>query len=253
MVKRRRRRVLAAAAAALLAGCAPVTTDATTETITVFAAASLTDVVTDLSDAFGEVHPQVAVQHNFAGSQTLARQVVAGADADVVAFADTSSMAVVVDAGLVAEGPHPVATNTMAIAVAAGNPRDITAVADLADDRLLVVLPADSVPAGRYARTVLDRAGVDVAPVSLEPHVRAALTKVALGDADAALVYATDIAAAADRVEAVPIDAAVNVEAEYPMAALTSASRPDLAAEYVAFARSAVGREIFAAHGFGAP
>ena len=242
--------------ATLLAACGTrgdaAAPDAPSELV-VFAAASLTEAFAAVGTAFTATEGGAPVVLNLAGSQTLAAQLLEGAPADVFAAADEVRMRVVADAGLLAATPVPFATNRLAIVVEPGNPRGVGGVADLARDALVVVLPAAEVPAGRYARQVLDVAGVDVAPASLEPDVRAAVAKVALGEADATLAYTSDVANASGRVEGVAIPDEVNVTATYPVGVLAATSQPEVAARFVAFLRSDSGREILAAHGFGAP
>lgn len=254
------RRTLAALSApmAFLAACAAGPADAGgsggPDPLVVFAASSLTEAFEALGAAFATIDGGVPVVLNPAGSQTLAAQLIEGAPADVFAAADATQLARVADAGLLAGPAEPFATNRMAIAVEPGNPRGITDLADLARDDLLVVLPAAEVPAGRYARAVLAAAGVTVVPVSLEPDVRAALSKVTLGEADATIVYTSDVAAAGGRVTGVAIPADLNVIATYPIAVLAGApAGVDAAARFVAFVRSAEGRRILADHGFDAP
>ena len=240
--------------AVLLAGCAADRGADRGEPggLVVFAAASLTDVIEELAVVF-EAESGVPVLVNLAGSQTLATQLLEGAAADVLIMADRVQMDVVADAGLLAGAVETVATNRLVVAVELGNPLGITGLADLALDDVIVVLAAEEVPAGRYARDVLARAGVDVRPASLEQNVRAALAKVAQGEADAAIVYASDVVAAGDRVHGVPIPEAQNVVATYPAAVLADAASPDAAAEFLALLRSEDGQRILCNHGFGAP
>lgn len=201
----------------LAAGCsgvekvaAPAKRDQPTG-ITVFAAASLTEPFTAASTAV----PQVRPTFSFGGSQQLVAQLLQGARADVVATADEISMQRVVDASLV-EPPVTFARTTLVIAVRPGNPAGIRALADLARPDVDVVLADPSVPAGRYARQVLDAASVPLSPRSLELDVKAALAKVTAGEADAALVYATDVRSSRGRADAVPFP-----EAGAPGAAVT--------------------------------
>ncbi len=246
-----------AALAALLAACSAggrEETASASDGLVVFAAASLTEAFEALGTAFAATEGGLPVTLNLAGSQTLAAQLVEGAPADVFAAADAVRMAVVAEAGLLAAPAEPFATNHLAIVVEPGNPRGITGPPDLARGDLVVVLPAEEVPAGRYARQVLAAAGVNVAPASLEPDVRAAVAKVALGEADATIAYASDVASADGRVDGVAIPDAVDVTATYPIAVLVDApAGVDVAARFVAFVRSDAGRAILAAHGFGAP
>jgi molybdate transport system substrate-binding protein len=219
----------------------------------VSAAASLTDAFGALGEAFEDEHPEVEVVLNLAGSQTLANQIVEGAPADVFASADPTQMDAVADAGHLADDPEVFTTNRLAIAVEPGNPRGIDGLADLDDPSLLLVLPDEAVPAGGYAREALDAAGVEVAPASLEQDVRAALSKVELGEADAAIVYASDLDSATDRVTGVEVPADENVVASYPIARLDGASDPPAADAFVAFVLADPGQAILADHGFTAP
>ena len=217
-----------------------------------FAAASLTDVLERLADDFEEA-TGVPVLLNLAGSQTLATQLVEGAPADVFVAADTVQMGVVAEADLLADAPVVVATNTLTIVVEDGNPRGVVGLADLARRDLVVVLPAAQVPAGRYAREVLARAAVDVRPASLERSVRAALARVAQGEADASIVYASDVVAARGTVTGVEIPVEQNVVATYPMAVLAGAPRPDAAAAFTAFLTSDAAQTVLRTSGFKTP
>lgn len=219
--------------------------------VRVFAAASLADAFADIGDAFSARRPETAVVVTAAGSQTLARQIADGAPADVFAAADVASMEAVEEH--LAGTPEVFATNRLSIAVERGNPRGVRRLADLADPDLVVVLAAEQVPAGAYTRTVLDAAGVTVHPASLEDSVRGALGRVALGEADAAVVYATDVVSAADRVDALDVPAGDDVRVVYPIAVLKGARDADAARALVDFVRSEQGQSILAAHEFSAP
>jgi molybdate transport system substrate-binding protein len=221
--------------------------------ILVFAAASLTDAFGAIADAFTDANPQVEVVLNLAGSQTLASQIVEGAPADVFAAANAAQMDVVAEAGALARAPEGFTTHQVAIAVQPGNPLGITGLQDLADPELLLVLPAEEVPAGRYARQALDAAGVAATPVSLERDVRAARSKVELGEADASIVYASDIVAADGRVDGVELPAEQNVPAAYPIARLAEAPNAEVADAFVAFVLSEPGQTILAEYGFTVP
>lgn len=211
--------------------------------VVVFAAASLTDAFEEIVEAYtAETGDPVVV--SFAGSSDLAAQIGEGAPADVFASADMANMAVVDTDG----SARTFATNRAEIVVEPGNPHAISTLADLADPDLLVVACAEQVPCGAYTSTVLGRAGVDLTPVSFESNVRAVLTKVVLGEADAGIVYATDVAAAGDAVEGVPIPDEFNVEATYPIVALD-----DSGAEFVEFVLGDRAQQILRDHGFGVP
>ena len=220
-----------------------------TETITVFAAASLTEAFGELAAAFEEEHAGVTVRLSFAGSATLRTQILEGAPADVFASASPDEVATLGVAGLVVE-EHALATNTLVIATREGG---IGSLEDLALPGLRLVLAAKDVPAGRYARESLALAGDDFAGRVLanvrsnEANVRATLAKVELGEADAAIVYASDLGAADDGVRAVAIPERYQVAAEYRLALL---SESDGARAFVAFATSPEGMATLARHGF---
>lgn len=248
----RRIRIPAAAAgtALLLSGCAPVIPGAgMTGELTVYAAASLGPAFEELSAQFEADNPGVDVRPLVLdGSQVLATQIAEGAPADVFASADEQTMDRVADA---VESPAVFATNTLAIAVPPGNPAGVAELADLAGPDLTVVLCAEAVPCGAASRALLDRAGVAVDPASEEQNVGAVLAKVAAGEADAGLVYRTDIRRAdVDEVAAEGADEVVN---RYPIAALREARNADAADAFVALVRGEQGQRILAEHGFGAP
>lgn len=224
-------------------------TDSLDGDIVVFAAASLTEAFTEIGDAFMAAHPDVHVTFNFAASSELATQLVDGAPADVFASADEKNMTVASDAGVLVGEPAVFASNTMQIVVSAGNPKGVATLADLANPALVVVLCAEDVPCGKYATQVLDAAGVAVTPRSFEQNVKGVLTKVRLGEADAGIVYRTDVLTATD-VEGVDIPADVNVLAKYPVA--TTSDQP-AAVAFVEFLHSDAAIAILAALGFGTP
>ncbi len=251
MNARRRWLAGAAAGALMLAPCsAPTVFDDTPEVLTVLAAASLTDVMTQLVADFEADHSDVQVAVSFAGSSTLASQVLEGAPADVLATADESTMALV-EAELDID-PKIFATNTLTIAVPAGNPGGITGMASLSDAAVALVTCAPQVPCGAATALVAEASGITLSPVSEESNVTDVLGKVASGETDAGLVYVTDLARA-DGVEQVDLehaDAAVN---RYPIAALPGASGPPSqhAREFVAAVLSSEGRAVLADAGFG--
>jgi len=225
--------------------------DAAPADVTVFAAASLTAAFTELGDAFTAANPGAEVTFSFAGSSELAAQLREGAPADVFASADLANMAVLTDADLVDGQPEVFATNAAEIIVEAGNPRGITGVADLANDDLVVVQCAPEVPCGAYAEQVFANAGVTVVPSSLEQNVKAVASKVLLGEADAGLVYRTDVLAAGDDADGVAIPDDVNVVAEYPIALVSDAPDPRGGRAFIDFVLSAAGQQILADAGFG--
>lgn len=218
--------------------------------LVVFAAASLTDAFEALGNGFTAQHPEVNIVFNFAGSQLLAAQIVNGAPADVFASANEAQMESI--AAEIIDGPRRFTTNALAIVVAPGNPRGLTGLVDLADPNLLVVLADEGVPVGRYARNVLDRAGVDVHPVSLESSVRSVLSKVVLGEADAGIVYQTDIVAAGADAEGVSIPAGSNVVAGYFIASTGTGSNPIAARAFLDYVAGDEARSILTEFGFGA-
>ena len=224
--------------------------DSSSSVTTVFAAASLTEAFTELGDAFTDGRPDVDLAFNFAASSDLARQVVEGAPVDVFASADPANMAKVIDAGVASAEPTVFATNRAEIIVAPGNPLGITSVGDLAAADLVVVVCSPDVPCGTYAGDIFDNAGAEVTPDSYEENVKAVATKVTLGEADAGIVYATDVLAAGDAASGVEIPDDVNVIAEYPIVAVSDSV---VAREFVEFVTSPTGRRILASHGFGAP
>lgn len=204
----------------------------------VLAAASLTDAFTELGGA----------ELSFAGSQALARQLEDGAPADVFASADERTMQSLLDKGLV-ERPQVFARNRLTIAVERGNPRRIAGLGDLDRDDLTVVLADPAVPAGRYAEKALDKAGVNMEAASLELDVRAALAKVASGEADAAIVYQSDVAGST-AVTSIAIATEHNVEATYPIAVVRDTSHRAAAEAFVRRVLSPVGQRILKRHGF---
>jgi molybdate transport system substrate-binding protein len=248
--------MVASVAGALLAGCGASAGAGAgapgSRTLTVLAAASLTESFAALERRFEAEHPGVDVRLSLEGSRALAQQIVNGARAEVFASADEATMRTVVDAGLA--GPTTVfATNRLAIAVPAGNPMGITTLADLADPKLTVVVCAPQVPCGAAARQVQAAARVTLIPASEEQDVKAVLTKVRAGEADAGLVYVTDIASAGGTVTGVDIPEAGQAVNRYPIATLRDATHPDLAAAFVALVLGPAGRAELAKVGFGVP
>lgn len=250
---------LAAVAVFALAGCATTpgaepSTSADTElsgSVSVYAAASLRTAFDRIAEEFEAENPGVDILPLvYDGSSTLARQIVEGAPADVFASADEKNMATVADAGLVAGDAELFASNTLVIAVPAGNPGGVTSLEDLADPALSVVVCAPEVPCGAASATLLSNAGVTVRAVSAEQNVSAVLTKVAAGEADAGLVYRTDVAGRED-VESIVPDGAADVVNRYPIAALRDARSPDAAAAFVEFVLGERGQAILADLQFG--
>jgi molybdate transport system substrate-binding protein len=236
-----------------LAGCgggdAGSADEADAGTLTVLAAASLTDVFEQLATPFEEEHG-VDVTFSFGSSTDLAEQVADGAPGDVLATADSTSMGLAEDAGVTGD-VETFATNVLTIVVPKGNPAGIGSLDDLTDTTW--VRCADEVPCGKVALAVLEATGITADPVSLEEDVRATLDKVISGEADAGLVYATDAVAAGDEVEAVEIPGAEQDLTSYFATTLEQSEHPDLAADWVAWVTSEEGRAILADAGFGSP
>ena len=249
--------VTVVAAGLFLSGCsaptAPASGDALVGTVTVFAAASLTDTFGAIADAFEREHPNVTVALNFGGSSSLATQIVEGAPADVFAAASGVTMATVADAGLTVGEPTVFVTNTLEIAVPSGNPGGVTGLADFSNANLSLAVCAVEVPCGAASKSVFDGAGIVAAPDTLEQDVRAVLTKVELGEVDAGLVYRTDVIAAGDRVEGIEFPEASTAIGAYPIAVLGASTNNGAAAAFVAWVLSPAGKEILGHAGFGAP
>lgn len=238
-----------------LAGCSdqaaqPQAQDAE---LTVFAAASLAVPFTRLADDFEAAYPGTAVRLNLAGSADLAAQLLAGAPADVFASADEASMAKVVDGGLTAGEPEDIATNTLTIAVPPGNPAGITGFADLTVTGAQVVVCAVQVPCGAAAAKLEEAAGARLSPVSEETSVTGVMGKVVSGEADAGLVYVTDVRAAGDSVQEVPFPEAQQAVNRYPLVRLDGPAEAELAEAFVGFIRSAEGQAALQEAGFGVP
>ncbi|WP_432120797.1 molybdate ABC transporter substrate-binding protein [Streptomyces sp. S1] len=218
--------------------------------LTVLAAASLTDVFKTAGAAYEKSHPGTELTFSFAGSQELVAQVSQGAPADVLVTADTKSMdKVKADTGT----PAIIAKNRLVIATGEGNPHKVDDLEDLADTKLKVVLAAPEVPAGKYSKQILDKQKITVKPVSQEPNVRAVLSKVELGEADAGLVYKTDAESAKDKVDAVEIPDDQNAVAQYPAATLKDSKNAEAAAAFVAWLSSPEGQKILQDAGFQKP
>ena len=217
--------------------------------VLVFAAASLTEAFNDERAALQSEQPGLDITLNFAGSGTLVTQIQQGAPADVVATADTTSMQKLVDAGLV-ESPTVFAHNKLAMIVAAGNPKAIHSLADLARADVTVVLADASVPAGKYATQILTKADVTVQPRSLETDVKSAVARVTSGEADASIVYVTDVRAAGKKASGIDIPDSQNVVADYPIAIVKATTHHDAAASFVDAITNGSGQELFRTSGF---
>jgi molybdate transport system substrate-binding protein len=227
--------------------------DSTSGDIVVFAASSLTGAFKEIGDAFMAANPDAKVTFNFAASSDLVTQIDQGAPADVFASADKKNMTKLTDKNEIAGQPTVFATNLLQILVGAGNPKGITGVADLAQQDLIVVTCDPEVPCGKYATQLFTNAGVTVTPKSLEQNVKAVVTKVTSGEADAGIVYITDVLAAGDKAAGVDIPADVNVKAEYPIGVTAAAPNAAGAKAFADFVSSPDGQKILASFGFGAP
>ncbi len=250
--------VLAVSLAAGAAACAapdpaPGSGGAAEQKLTVFAAASLKAPFTALAREFEAGHPGTRVALSFAGSADLATQIGQGAPADVFASADTKNMAKVADAGLVAAAPANFASNVLAIAVPPANPADIRSFADLAKPGTKLVMCAAQVPCGAAAKTVEAETGIALRPVSEESSVTDVLGKVTSGEADAGLVYVTDVRTAAGKVREVPFPESASAVNHYPIAALKPGSSRELADAFISLVTGAGGRKVLADAGFGSP
>lgn len=262
---RRAAAAVAVASALALSGCSSESTSeagngsnkspgaaAPTGSINVFAAASLTGAFNEAKETFTKARPGLSVTHNFAGSNALVTMIQQGAPADVFASADEANMNKLVTAGLV-EPPVTFARNKLAIAVAPGNPKKIGGLADLAKPDLTVVLAAPGVPVGEYTKEALAKANVTVTPKSLESDVKAALTKVTSGEADASVVYVTDVAAAGDKAQGVDIPDNLNISAVYPLAVVKATKNRAAADAFVSSATTGEVQRSLQAAGFVAP
>lgn len=233
----------------IFAGCARA--DDTTTSLRIAATSSLTEVFNDIGEQFMQANPDITIAFNFASSSDLALQISQGLPADVFASADVKNMAKVTDAGLLHGQPVAFATNSLEIVVEKGNPLHIDSLAQLADSSLLFVTCPIEVPIGGYTAEVLRNAGVTVTPASLEENVKGILTKVALGEADAGIVYRTDILAAGNSVTGVPIAANVNITTKYLVGSLRDSRDQDASQRFILFLNSDQGQKIFSQFGFG--
>jgi molybdate transport system substrate-binding protein len=267
-VSRSRFAVLLAAALVALTGCGrssgtsagassgPASSSASTKltgTLTVFAASSLTGVFGKLGDQLKAANPGLDIRFNFAGSSSLATQITQGAPADVFAAASPATMATVTDAKLAAGTPVVFTENVLEIAVPKGNPGHVTGLADFAKPQLTLAICAPAVPCGAAAAKVFAAAKIAAKPDSLEEDVKAALTKVSLGEVDAALVYTTDVLAAGDKVQGLPFPEAEKALNNYPICVLSAAPNKAAAQAFVDLVRSATGQAALKSAGFRTP
>ena len=237
-------------------------TSARQTTLTVFAAASLTDAFTEIGKKFETAHPGVTVKFNFAGSQTLRTQLEQGAVADIFASANQTEMDTAIKDGLIGQNASQIfLNNKLVVVLPSNNPANVQTLSDLAKPGLKLVLAADVVPAGKYVRQILDNMSRDANfgsdfktkvlanVVSNENDVKQVVAKVQLGEADAGVVYTSDAIAAPD-LKTIEIPSNFNVIAKYPIAALNKAPNSDLAGQFTAYVLSSDGQNILAKWGF---
>ncbi|MDX2823522.1 molybdate ABC transporter substrate-binding protein [Streptomyces ipomoeae] len=218
--------------------------------VTVFAAASLKESFTTLGKEFEKAHPGTKVTFNFGGSDTLAASITSGAPADVFASASPKTMKIVTDAGGAAGTPATFVRNQLEIATLPGNPHTISSLKDLTDSDLKVVLCDTTVPCGAAAQKALDASRLKLTPVSYEEDVKAALNKVVLKEADAAVVYKTDVRAAGGKVEGVEFPESADAINDYPITLLKGSENADTATAFIALVRSAEGQKVLTEAGF---
>lgn len=221
--------------------------------VTVFAAASLTESFGAVAAAFEAQHEGVDVVTIFAGSSDLVRQIIEGAPADVFASADMATMDRLVASGEAAGEPAVFARNRLEIIVEPGNPLNVTELADLADDELIVAVCAPEVPCGAYTAVMFANAGLTIRPDSLEEHVKAVVSKVTNGEADAGIAYRTDVVTAGDAATGVPIGDAHNLVTEYPVVLTAAAANPVAGRAFVDFLTGPDAQDALARYGFEAP
>ena len=250
-----RNRIFVVAASVLLAACGSNSGNASTSpsalsgTVDVSAATSLTAAFSLLGSDFQEAIPEVTVNMNFAGTPTLVTQIEQGAPADVFASADTTNMDKLKGDGFTTGSPQIFARNKLEIVVARGNPKGITGLADLARPGVIYITAAPTVPVGKYALQALASAGVKVTPKSLEPDVKSIVSKIQFGEADAGIVYTTDVTVAG-MVSGVQIPDANNVIATYPIVAVKASTNAAAANAFIAYVLSAAGQAKLQSFGF---
>jgi molybdate transport system substrate-binding protein len=251
-----RNRVVLVVAAVIVAACGSGSGSSSTSptpvtgTVSVFAAASLTDAFNALGASFHGANSGVTMQFNFAGTPTLVTQIEQGAPADVFASADTTNMDKLKGDGFTAGASQVFARNKLEIVVAPGNPKGIAGLADLAKPGVIYITEAPTVPAGKYALQALKLAGVTVTPKSLETDVKSVVSKIELGEADAGIVYTTDVTAAGSKVAGVTIPDADNIIATYPIVAVKASTNAAAANAFIAYVLSAKGQAKLQSFGF---
>ncbi|WP_327313705.1 molybdate ABC transporter substrate-binding protein [Streptomyces sp. NBC_01235] len=219
-------------------------------TVTVFAAASLKESFTTLGKEFEKAHPGTKVAFSFGGSDSLAASVTGGAPADVFASASPKTMKIVTDAGDASGTPATFVRNQLEIATLPGNPDRIASLVDLTRSGVKVVLCDKTVPCGAAAQKALDASKLKLTPVSYEQDVKAALTKVELKEADAAVVYKTDVHAAGDKVAGVDFPESADAINDYPIVQLKDTENAEAAKAFIALVQSAQGQKVLTEAGF---
>lgn len=249
----------------LIIGVAACVAPTARRTLTIFAASSLTESFRELGQGFMQTHPYTQIQFNFAGSQTLRTQLTQGASADVLATANQKEIEAALHADLIAPNSAKIfATNQLVIIFPASNPRQINTLADLAQPNTKLVLAAEIVPAGQYAREALSKMEIKYGTnfkqrvlqnvVSNEENVRQVIAKVQLAEAEVGIVYRSDVVAVApSTLRILEIPSEFNVTAQYPIAPLNQAPNAALAQEFMAYVLSPEGQKILQKWGFNAP
>ncbi|MEV1081497.1 molybdate ABC transporter substrate-binding protein [Streptomyces sp. NPDC050211] len=219
-------------------------------TVTVFAAASLKESFTALGKEFEKEHPGTKVTFSFGGSDSLAASITGGAPADVFAAASAKTMGIVTDAEAADGTPSTFVRNQLEIATLPGNPDKIASLRDLTESGLKVVLCDKTVPCGAAAEKALRASDLKLTPVSYEQDVKSALTKVELKEADAAVVYKTDVQAAGDKVEGVDFPESAEAINDYPITLLKDAPNAEAAKAFMELVKSAAGQQVLTESGF---
>ena len=232
---------------------AAATASADPRTLTVLAAASLTESFNALGKKFEAANPGVTVRLSYGGSSQLAAQIVQGSPADVFASASDATMKTVTDKSLTTAAPTKFATNVLEIATPPGNPKKIASFADLAKPDVKVVVCAPAVPCGAAEQKIEQATGIKLTPVSKETDVKAVLTKVQTGNADAGLVYVTDVKTAGDKVQGVEFPEASKAVTNYPIAVIKSSQQADLAQQFLTYVTGPDGQQELKEVGFGSP
>ncbi|RSN17384.1 molybdate ABC transporter substrate-binding protein [Streptomyces sp. WAC 01325] len=218
--------------------------------VTVFAAASLKESFTTLGKEFEKEHPGTKVTFSFGGSDALAASITGGAPADVFASASPKTMKIVTDAGGAAGTPATFVRNQLQLATLPGNPHKIASLKDLTKSDLKVVLCDRTVPCGAAAEKAIEAGKLKLTPVSYEEDVKSALNKVVLKEADAAVVYKTDVKAAGDKVEGVEFPESADAVNDYPITVLKESQNSDAAKAFIALVQSAEGQKVLSEAGF---